>query len=199
MTESESPHAPFPSDAVNALNDLDMALPPRADGHLPPDENGAVPEHTAAASDAAHEAQHEVPREAEDNPEPGTDAVESESARAHGSDALSAGGVASPQPAPAAVAGLGAARFGALNLAFDLDLPGAENGAPARVAMPEQPMFSQEEMAKIARNKLELAAEYIALGDLGGARTLIHEVIESNDPGTREEAHALLATLAPLS
>jgi FimV-like protein len=54
-------------------------------------------------------------------------------------------------------------------------------------------------MARIARNKLELAAEYIALGDVGGARTLIHEVIESNDAGTRDEAHALLATLAPLS
>jgi FimV-like protein len=60
-------------------------------------------------------------------------------------------------------------------------------------------MFSPEEIAKIARNKIELAAEYIALGDLGGARILIHEVIESNDPGTRDEAQALLATLAPLS
>jgi FimV-like protein len=102
-------------------------------------------------------------------------------------------------PAPPAVAGLGAARFGGLNLAFDLDLPGDGQGSPTTVATPAQPMFSAEELAKIARNKLELAHEYIALGDVGGARTLIHEVIESNDAGTRAEAHALLATLAPLS
>jgi FimV-like protein len=61
------------------------------------------------------------------------------------------------------------------------------------------PTFTPEQLAKIARNKLELASEYIALGDLGGARTLLHEVIESNDADTRDEAHALLATLAPLS
>jgi pilus assembly protein FimV len=162
-SDSESSHASFPADAVNALNDLDMTLPPRVDGPPHRDEH-------AAESDAAQAARQEAPHEA--GPE----------------DAPSAA-------APVAVAGLGAARFGALNLAFDLDLPGAENGAPAMAATPEQPTFSPEETAKIARNKLELAAEYIALGDVGGARTLIHEVIESNDPLTRDEAHALLATL----
>jgi FimV-like protein len=109
-------------------------------------------------------------------------------------DALESEPEGEPMLAPAAVAGLGAARFGGLNIAFDLDLPGSADGSSTTVAMPAQPMFSIEEIAKIARNKLELAREYIALGDLGGARTLIHEVIESND-----EAHALLATLAPLS
>ena len=54
-------------------------------------------------------------------------------------------------------------------------------------------------LARIARNKLELAHEYIALGDLGGARALINEVIDSNDHATRADAQALLSTLAPLS
>ena len=61
------------------------------------------------------------------------------------------------------------------------------------------PQFTPEQLARIARNKLDLATEYIELGDLGGARTLIHEVIESNDAATHDEARALLATLAPLS
>ena len=108
-----------------------------------------------------------------------------------------------PEPAhepaaPPAVAGLGAARFGPLKLAFDLDLP-ADDQPDGAASTPPQPAFTHEEIAKIARNKLELAAEYIELGDLGGARTLIHEVIDSNDPATRDEARTLLATLAPLS
>ncbi|WP_133646659.1 FimV/HubP family polar landmark protein [Paraburkholderia flava] len=91
----------------------------------------------------------------------------------------------------AAIAGLGAARFGALNLDFDLELP----PSPAQPI----PAFTAEELARIARNKLDLASEYIALGDLNGARTLINEVIAANDTGTRDEARALLSTLAPLS
>jgi len=81
--------------------------------------------------------------------------------------------------------------FGALKLDFDLELP----PGPAQTL----PAFTPEDLAKIARNKLELAAEYIELGDLSGARALIHEVIESNDAATRGEARALLSTLAPLS
>ena len=61
------------------------------------------------------------------------------------------------------------------------------------------PVFTPEQLARIARNKLDLAHEYIALGDLMGARTLINEVIESNDAATRADARALLATLAPMS
>ncbi|MGF6775058.1 FimV/HubP family polar landmark protein [Paraburkholderia sp. GAS334] len=91
----------------------------------------------------------------------------------------------------AAIAGLGAMPFGALKLDFDLELP----PGPAQ----SLPAFTQEDLAKIARNKLELAAEYIELGDLSGARALVHEVIESNDASTRNEARALLSTLAPLS
>ncbi|HZZ13470.1 MAG TPA: FimV/HubP family polar landmark protein, partial [Paraburkholderia sp.] len=87
--------------------------------------------------------------------------------------------------------GLGAAGFGALKLDFDLELPPG----------PSQPLpvFTQADLARIARNKLELASEYIDLGDLAGARALINEVIEANDPATRTEARALLSTLAPLS
>ncbi|WP_349545586.1 FimV/HubP family polar landmark protein [Paraburkholderia acidicola] len=91
----------------------------------------------------------------------------------------------------ASVAGLGAAHFGALNLDFDLELP----PSPAQPV----PAFTPDELARIARNKLDLAREYIQLGDLTGARTLINEVIEANDAGTHAEAHALLSTLAPLS
>ncbi|NYH15261.1 FimV-like protein [Paraburkholderia bryophila] len=61
------------------------------------------------------------------------------------------------------------------------------------------PAFTPADLTRIARNKLDLAAEYIDLGDLSGARSLINEVIEANDPATRTEARALLSTLAPLS
>lgn len=190
--ESVPPDTSFPADAVDALNELDMALPPRVEGQAQPDEAGVALERTAMPPEAPHDASQEA--------EAGLNARERGAAQAQGADAPHADDTArSASAAPAAVSGLGAARFGALNLAFDLDLPGAGNGTPATVATPAQPMFSPEEIAKIARNKIELAAEYIALGDFGGARTLIHEVIESNDPGTRDEAHALLATLAPLS
>lgn len=91
----------------------------------------------------------------------------------------------------AAVAGLGAIGFGALKLDFDLELP----PSPAQPL----PVFTSADLTRIARNKLDLAAEYIDLGDLSGARLLINEVIEANDPATRTEARALLSTLAPLS
>jgi pilus assembly protein FimV len=66
---------------------------------------------------------------------------------------------------------------------------------------PAQPLpsFTPQDLVRIARNKLDLASEYIELGDLAGARALIHEVIEANDTATRTEARALLSTLAPLS
>ncbi|MFC5427537.1 FimV/HubP family polar landmark protein [Paraburkholderia denitrificans] len=92
---------------------------------------------------------------------------------------------------PGATAGLGAPRFGALTLDFDLNLP-PDSAEPL-------PVFTPDQLARIARNKLELAREYIALGDLAGARALINEVIESNDRDTRADAQTLLSTLAPLS
>lgn len=83
---------------------------------------------------------------------------------------------------------LGAAQFGALKLDFDLDLP----AAPSAVL----PAFTPDELARIARNKLDLAGEYIELGDLSGARTLLQEVVESNDAATRDDARALLTKMA---
>jgi FimV-like protein len=91
----------------------------------------------------------------------------------------------------ASVAGLGATRFGPLSLDFDL--------GRASSATEPMPALTPAQLATIARNKLELAAEYIELGDLSGARTLLQEVIESNDPATRQQAATLLSTLAPHS
>ncbi|MFM0396042.1 FimV/HubP family polar landmark protein [Paraburkholderia phytofirmans] len=171
----------FPRDAVDAFGSLDMPLPPRvessADALQAPvslsSQPVASPETTA--------------RQAVPLPHPDDDTP-------HIADEITAG-----TAGHAAVAGLGAgfgtglgaASFGALKLDFDLELP----PSPAQPL----PAFTQNDLSRIARNKLELAAEYIELGDLSGARALINEVIETNDPGTRTEARALLSTLAPLS
>jgi FimV-like protein len=169
-----APAAPteFPRDAVDAFSSLDMPLPPRiespADGVQSPasltTQPVASPETTAQQAFASREPD-EAPHIAEE--------------------------IAAGTAGHAAVAGLGAAGFGALKLDFDLELPPS----------PVQPLpaFSQADLVRIARNKLDLASEYIELGDLAGARTLINEVIEANDPATRTEARALLSTLAPLS
>ena len=91
----------------------------------------------------------------------------------------------------ASVAGQNAVKFGVLDLDFDLDLPEHSTHAPV----------SADELDPIAvsRNKLDLAQEYLALGDVAGARALTNEVIDSNDPATREAARSLLGSLAPLS
>jgi FimV-like protein len=177
--------ADFPRDAIRALDSLDdFALPPRAE-HAEsapefdlPDTLGA-PAATAPASLTTQPvvapditAQQAMPEHAPEPPAAGDEIV-----------AGTAGA--------AAVAGLGAAPFGALNLDFDLELPPGPSQA--------LPAFTPEELARIARNKLDLAVEYIDLGDVVGARTLINEVIESNDAETRADARALLSTLAPLS
>ncbi|WP_407947516.1 FimV/HubP family polar landmark protein [Paraburkholderia polaris] len=163
----------FPRDAVDAFSSLDMPLPPRiestddatisAPGSLST-QPVASPETTARQAVAPHDP--------DDAP--------------HIADEISVG-----TAGHAAVAGLGAAGFGALKLDFDLELP----PSPAQPL----PAFTRADLSRIARNKLDLAAEYIDLGDLSGARVLINEVIEANDPATRTEARALLSTLAPLS
>jgi FimV-like protein len=168
---SAAPSA-FPRDAVDAFSSLDMPLPPRIDspadtGHA---ATSAATQPAASPQDAA---QHAITsQELDDSP--------------HIADEIAAG-----TAGHAALAGLGARSFGALNLDFDLELP----PSPA----PPLPAFTQTDLIRIARNKLDLASEYIELGDLSGARTLINEVIEADDPATRTEARALLSTLAPLS
>lgn len=196
--------ATLPPDAMAALGGLEIGLPPRVGagpespvhpaepepGELEEEGHGEpVPEWTADAGAPTHEAA--PPAHADENDE-----------AAHEAQAPPAAPAAAP-----AVTGLGAAPVGRLNLSFDLDLPGAQagegekesTGADEQGDISPVPQFTPEQLARIARNKLDLAAEYIALGDLGGARTLIHEVIDSNDAATHDEAHAMLATLAPLS
>ncbi|MFM0416887.1 FimV/HubP family polar landmark protein [Paraburkholderia aromaticivorans] len=182
---AQTEHAPsvpteFPRDAVDAFGSLDMPLPPRVESsadrvHAPASlstQPVASPEATAKQSAAEHHPN--------DTP--------------HVADEIAAGtaGHASVAGLGAGFgAGFGASGFGALKLDFDLELP----PSPAEPL----PAFTPADLTRIARNKLDLAAEYIELGDLSGARALINEVIEANDPGTRTEARALLSTLAPLS
>nr|WKF59969.1 hypothetical protein HUO10_004480 [Paraburkholderia busanensis] len=189
----------FPRDAVDAFSSLDMPLPPRidsmADGiHAPASlttQPVASPETTAQQAFAPHDPD-DAPHIA-DEINAGTAGHASVAGLgAAGFGASGAGAAAPGAPASGlAPAGLGVAGFGALNLDFDLELP----PSPAQPL----PAFTPADLARIARNKLDLAAEYIDLGDLSGARALIHEVIEANDPATRTEARALLSTLAPLS
>jgi len=170
----------FPRDAVDAFGSLDMPLPPRVESSADALQAPASLSSRPVASPETT-AQRAVPL-------PDTDDTP------HIADEITAGtaGHASVAGLGAGFGtGLGAAGFGALKLDFDLELP----PSPAQPL----PAFTQNDLSRIARNKLELAAEYIELGDLSGARALINEVIETNDPGTRTEARALLSTLAPLS
>lgn len=183
--------ATLPPEAVAALGGLDLGLPPRIEG-------GAERAHDTA-HDAAHERGHDADEAPIAPPEAYTESPLAAEPREPAAEREPTPARVEP-PARPAVSGLGAAPVGPLKLSFNLDLPGDETGEhEASAAGAPLPQFTPEQLAKIARNKLDLASEYIALGDLGGARTLIHEVIESNDAGTHDEAHALLATLAPLS
>lgn len=173
----------FPRDAVDAFSALDMPLPPRIES---PFEGLRVPASLTTQPVASPETtaqQALAPHDPDDVP--------------HIADEITAGTAGHAAVAGlgatgfGAMGGLGAAGFGALKLDFDLELPPS----------PSQPLpaFTPADLSRIARNKLDLAAEYIDLGDLSGARSLINEVIEANDPATRNEARALLSTLAPLS
>ncbi|NPT53282.1 FimV/HubP family polar landmark protein, partial [Paraburkholderia elongata] len=162
----------FPRDAVDAFSSLDMPLPPRVESTDTAVSPLASLSTQPVASPETIAQQAVAPHDPDDAP--------------HIADEISAG-----TAGHAAVAGLGAVGFGALKLDFDLELP----PSPAQPL----PAFTQADLTRIARNKLDLAAEYIDLGDLSGARVLINEVIEANDPATRTEARALLSTLAPLS
>jgi FimV-like protein len=160
----------FPRDAVDAFGSLDMGLPPRIEPATPVTPPASLS--TQPVVEPEITAQH---------------------ALMHGSAGSlpAAEEIAAGTAGPAAVAGLGAAGFGALNLDFDLELP----PSPAQPL----PSFTPHDLIRIARNKLDLASEYIELGDLAGARALIQEVIDTNDAATRTEARALLSTLRPLS
>jgi FimV-like protein len=171
-----APFAPteFPREAVDAFSSLNMPLPPRIEEPTAGDAVRSTLLSTQPVASAETTAQQAFGTHGADDDAP------------HIADQIAAG-----TAGPGAVAGLGAAGFGALKLDFDLELP----PSPAQPL----PAFTPADLGRIARNKLELASEYIELGDLAGARALINEVIEANDPATRTEARALLSTLAPLS
>ncbi|HDR9115289.1 TPA: hypothetical protein QDA80_005330 [Burkholderia territorii] len=179
---NDAQHAALMQNAISALNSLDMPLPPRTaeepaarDAHAESEQiatNGqATSPPPVGASDSApgHSADHD------DEFDWDPDAA---------MPASHAGSTSAPSPLPP----LGGAQFGALKLDFDLDLPSAPGA--------ELPALTPEELARIARNKLDLASEYVELGDLSGARTLLQEVVDANDAATRDDARALLAKLA---
>ncbi|MBR8050507.1 FimV/HubP family polar landmark protein [Burkholderia vietnamiensis] len=186
-TPTDTQHEALMQNAINALNSLDMPLPPRiADEHAVPQApqaqteseqsatNGqATPRPPLGVAEASNERSVEHDDEFDWDPDATTPAEQ-------------AGG-ASTVPTPSSLPPLGA-RFGALKLDFDLDLPSAPDA--------ELPALTPEELARIARNKLDLALEYVELGDLSGARTLLQEVVDANDAATRDDARALLAKLA---
>ncbi|KWK79503.1 pilus assembly protein FimV [Burkholderia ubonensis] len=174
--------------AIAALDSLDMPLPPRVSDEASLSTTGTAPTAGLFVDDKSATNGQPAPRPpvgagdqtpehlAEQEEEPEWDG----GATLHGRS-----GATSSAPA---FAPLGGAQFGALKLDFDLDLPAAPGAAP--------PALTPDELARIARNKLELAGEYVELGDLAGARTLLQEVIDANDAATRDDARALLAKLA---
>ncbi|SAL02762.1 transmembrane protein [Caballeronia ptereochthonis] len=206
------PMPKFPQEAIQALDSLDMGLPPRMELKL--NQPGTAEPATATPPPVASTPPSTLeppPREARLEASPSSGAAGAQSIEqapfvpqpvAQPNPAQQADSVAKqPQSVAsqieagtagaASVAGLGATKFGPLSLDFDL--------GPSSSATEPLPALTSAQLATIARNKLELAAEYIELGDLQGARTLLQEVIESNDPATRQQAATLLSTLAPHS
>ncbi len=187
MTQLEVPKE-FPKSAVDALGSLDMPLPPRVDVPDFP-QTASMPSFAPSSLPVATPetiARQSLPF-AEPPAPPVGKAIEAGTAGFGSIAGLGAAMGTSPVGAPP----MGTPRFGTLSLDFDLNLP-PDSAEPL-------PVFTPEQLARIARNKLDLAHEYIELGDLAGARALINEVIESNDHATRADAQALLSTLSPLS
>jgi FimV-like protein len=206
---SRFPQPKFPQEAIEALSALDFGLPPRQEAPSPSDIQPPHQPTFPAASATEHPsptestAQDETTPVAETpiapapaTPQPIADPAVFDRQNAQHRLPESTSTSASEQiesgtAGAASVAGLGASRFGPLSLDFDYNSPASQTEP--------LPAFTPEQISSIARNKLELAVEYIELGDLSGARTLLQEVIESNDQATRQPAAALLSTLAPLS
>jgi len=202
---SRFPQPKFPQEAIEALSALDFGLPPRQEAPSPSNVQPTLP----AASASEHPSPAESTERSETTPvaetpiasapvtpQPIADPAVFDRQNAQHRHPESTSTSASEQiesgtTGAASVAGLGASRFGPLSLDFDYNSSTSQTEP--------LPAFTPEQISSIARNKLELAVEYIELGDLSGARTLLQEVIESNDPATRQPAAALLSTLAPLS
>ncbi|WP_242468429.1 FimV/HubP family polar landmark protein [Burkholderia plantarii] len=197
---AEVPAHEFPADAVSALDSLDMPLPPRVGEPEP----GLPISPDFASQEATNGLPAETPRTLPADASTSAPDSAGQSASSHGEppapitgsdewdddeplDPPASGSVPESRPA-AAFGSLGGAQFGALNLDFDLDLP---VGPSATLPPP-----TDEALDRIAQNKLELAAEYVELGDLHGARMLLNEVIDAGRAGTRDAARTLLAKLA---
>ncbi|MBN3783283.1 hypothetical protein G3O06_38065 [Burkholderia sp. Ac-20345] len=182
-------HAALMQNAISALSSLDMPLPPRT-----PDEPSLAVDELATQAGQSDidkiatngQAARRLPIGAID-PAPEHPAEQDDEFDWDPDAATPAGQSGSPF-ATSSLPPLGGAQFGALKLDFDLDLPSAPGAA--------LPALTPDELARIARNKLDLAAEYVELGDLSGARTLLQEVVDANDAATRDDARALLAKLA---
>jgi pilus assembly protein FimV len=206
---SRFPQPKFPQDAIDALSTLDFGLPPRHETPKDTPPQPALPglpssgQLSPAPTESAElsgrvESESAAPVSPAITPQPIADPAvfDHQNAQHRHPEAAASSESASEQiksgtAGAASVAGLGASRFGPLSLDFDYHSPASQTEP--------LPAFTPEQISTIARNKLELAVEYIELGDLSGARTLLQEVIESNDPATRQPAATLLSTLAPLS
>ncbi|KVD11604.1 pilus assembly protein FimV [Burkholderia ubonensis] len=181
-------HQALMQNAIAALDSLDMPLPPRVSDEASLSTTEPAPKAGLFVDDKSatngQSAPHPPVGAGDQTPEQPAE-QEEEPEWDGGATLPGRSGATSSAPA---FAPLGGAQFGALKLDFDLDLPAAPGAAP--------PALTPDELARIARNKLELAGEYVELGDLAGARTLLQEVIDANDAATRDDARALLAKLA---
>ncbi|RQR51255.1 pilus assembly protein FimV [Burkholderia sp. Bp9140] len=179
---NDAQHAALMQNAITALNSLDMPLPPRTADEPAAREGQAESEQVATNGQSASHPPIGAGDLSPEHPADQDDAFDWDPEAA--TPAPHTGGPSAPSSLPP----LGGAQFGALKLDFDLDLPSAPGAA--------LPALTPEELARIARNKLDLASEYVELGDLSGARTLLQEVVDANDAATRDDARALLAKLA---
>ncbi|ELW9447159.1 pilus assembly protein FimV [Burkholderia cenocepacia] len=189
LATTEAQHASLMQNAISALNSLDMPLPPRTADE--PSSTAEEPSARAVQSDvdkiatngqSAHHPPMGAGEPAPEHPADQDDEFDWDP------DAATPASQAGSPPVTTSLPPLGGAQFGALKLDFDLDLPSTPGAA--------LPALTPNELARIARNKLDLAAEYVELGDLSGARTLLQEVVDANDAATRDDARALLAKLA---
>ncbi|CAI8693500.1 pilus assembly protein FimV [Burkholderia pyrrocinia] len=186
---TETQHAALMQNAISALSSLDMPLPPRTqdDPSLAADESAARAGQSDADKIATNGQSASHPPIGSNDPAPEHPADQDDEFEWDPDATTPADHMGSPS-AMSSLPPLGGAQFGALKLDFDLDLPSAPGAA--------LPALTPDELARIARNKLDLAAEYVELGDLSGARTLLQEVVDANDAATRDDARALLAKLA---
>ena len=179
---NDAQHAALMQNAISALNSLDMPLPPRQADEPAAREGQAESEQIATNGQSTSHPPVGASHLSPEHPADQDDEFDWDP------DAATPAPHASGASAPSSLPPLAGAQFGALKLDFDLDLPSAPGAA--------LPALTPEELARIARNKLDLASEYVELGDLSGARTLLQEVIDANDAATRDDARALLAKLA---